>query len=160
MKQFASTQAVGHSAEHMFALVSDVERYPEFVPLCEGLSVLSRNTDAQGNDQLTARMSVAYKMFHESFISRVTLFRDDYRVLVEYVDGPFRHLENRWRFTPTGDGGCRIDFYIEYEFASKALQLLVGSVFEKAFAKFVDAFKQRADQVYGIQVAESASPRP
>jgi len=149
MKKFQSTHRIAYSAEQMFALVADIERYPEFLPLCKALVIRSRGENGQGQEQLTADMTVAYKMFQESFTSRVTLLPDIPQVLVEYVDGPFRHLENRWTFKRAGDFCCDIDFFIEYEFASTAMQLLVGSVFEKAFRKFVGAFEERAGQVYG-----------
>lgn len=149
MKKFQSTHRIAYSAEQMFALVADIERYPEFLPLCKALAVRSRGENEQGLEQLTADMTVAYKMFQESFTSRVTLLPGIPQVLVEYVDGPFRHMENRWTFKRVDDASCDVDFIIEYEFASTAMQLLVGSVFEKAFRKFVDAFEERAGQVYG-----------
>lgn len=132
----------------MFNLVADVEHYPEFVPLCRALKVKSRSTDAAGNEVLVADMMVAYKLVREAFTSRVTLDRVHSRILVEYLEGPFRHLENRWLFTPTGEGACDVEFYISYEFRSRTLGLLMGAMFDAAFRRFAAAFERRADEVY------------
>ncbi len=148
MPTFRSTRPVRHSATQMFDLVADVERYPEFLPLCEGLRVLRRTQSGEGVESLVAAMSVGYKAIHESFTSRVTLDRTRHRILVEYVDGPFKYLENRWTFRPT-PSGCEVEFYISYEFRSRALGLLMGSVFDKAFRRFAVAFEERADEIYG-----------
>ncbi len=148
MPSFRTTQSVGHSPTQMFDLVADVERYPEFLPLCEGLRVLRRSQSGEGVETLVAVMSVGYKAIRESFTTRVTLDRPRLRILVEYVDGPFKYLENRWTFRPAGSG-CEVEFFISYEFRSMTLGLLMGSVFDKAFRRFVHAFKERADVIYG-----------
>lgn len=132
--------------EQMFALVADVERYPEFVPLCESLAVKSR--ESRGTETvLIATMGIGYKAIRERFTTRVTLQPDAHTILVEYLDGPFRRLENRWRFIEVG-GGCEVDFFIDYEFRSIALGLLMGAMFDTAFRKFADAFEARAKTVY------------
>jgi coenzyme Q-binding protein COQ10 len=97
---------------------------------------------------LLADMTVGYKAIRETFTSRVTLDPANLKILVEYVDGPFRHLENRWTFKPN-ESGCEVGFFISYEFASRMLGLLMGAMFDKAFRKFSEAFERRADQVYG-----------
>ena len=148
MPSFRSTQPVQHSPVQMFDLVADVERYPEFLPLCESLRVLRRSQSGEGVETLVAAMSVGYKAIRESFTTRVTLDRPRLRILVEYVDGPFKYLENRWTFKPNASG-CDVEFFISYEFRSLTLGLLMGSVFEKAFRRFVDAFEERADAIYG-----------
>lgn len=148
MPSFRSTRVVKHTPEQMFALVADVERYPEFLPLCEDLRIIRRQTDAQGREVLIAAMSVGYKAVRETFTSRVTLDRESCAILVEYVDGPFKRLENRWAFKPA-DGGTAVEFYIAYEFRSRALGLLMGAMFDKAFRRFAGAFEERAHQVYG-----------
>lgn len=156
MKTYHTARRVAHSAEQMFALVADVESYPQFLPLCEGLVIRSRETTDAG-EVLLADMSVSYKFFNESFTSRVTLDRSSKSILVEYVDGPFRHLENRWNFHPDGESACQVEFYIAYEFASRSMQMLMGAVFERAFKKFVGAFEQRADEVYGSGASAGAT---
>ncbi|MDQ0301536.1 coenzyme Q-binding protein COQ10 [Ancylobacter polymorphus] len=138
-----------HSATDMFDLVADVERYPEFVPLCESLHVRRRVASGEGVDILVADMTVAYKMFRESFASRVTLDRPRLSIVVEYLDGPFSRLENRWTFRPESESASEVEFYIAYEFRSRTLGLLMGAMFDAAFRRFAEAFEQRADQVYG-----------
>lgn len=148
MKSFDTVRRVAHSAEEMYALVADVERYPEFVPLCAGMHVYGRQTIAGGETVLCA-MTVAYKAFRETFTSRATLMPAAREILVEYVDGPFRSLENRWSFEPLAPQACQVRFFIAYEFRSRTLQIVAGAVFDRAFRKFVDAFEARADAIYG-----------
>lgn len=147
MPSFRTTRRVPFTPRQMFDLVADVERYPEFLPLCEELTLLSRD-DSTGRPVLIARMAAGYKAIREQFTSRVTLFPDEPKVAVEYLDGPFEHLENEWRFR-TIPGGCEIDFYIDYEFRSRLLGLLVGAMFDRAFRKFAESFEMRARQIYG-----------
>lgn len=133
----------------MFDLVSNVEAYPQFVPLCLALRV-RRRKESEGVLALIADMQVGYKAIRETFTSRVTCDQSKLEILVEYIDGPFKHLENRWKFHDQGDGRtCIVEFRIEYEFRSRALSLLMGGMFDAAFRKFADAFEQRADIVYG-----------
>ncbi|CAN1564408.1 COG2867 Oligoketide cyclase/lipid transport protein [Rhabdaerophilaceae bacterium] len=156
MPRFETIRPVRHAPQVMFDLVADVERYPEFVPMCESLVIRRRSTDpATGAETLLADMAIGYKMIREVFTTRVVLDRADSRILVSYIDGPFRHLENRWTFLPTDADaavsspaeGCRIRFFIDYEFKSRTFQLLAGAVFEKVFRKMVEAFETRADQI-------------
>ena len=154
MNTFHVTHRVQHRAEDMYDLVAAVEDYPEFVPLCTELKVRSREHHGT-HDVLIADMTAAYKFIHETFTSKVTLDPRASQILVEYLDGPFRHMENRWRFRKVDEGTCDVDFYIAYEFNSRALQLLMGAMFDKAFRKFVDAFEARADVVYGTPGAGS-----
>src|SRR5271165_3987380 len=148
MPQFTTTRAVRHSAGEMFDLVADVERYPQFVPLCRSLKVRSRRSAPEGVEVLVADMTVAYKFIHETFTSRVTLDRPNLSILVEYLEGPFRNLENRWTLHPTGAHTCNVEFFIAYEFRSRALGLMMGSMFDAAFRRFAIAFERRADRVY------------
>ncbi len=134
----------------MFDLVADVELYPEFVPLCQTLRVKRRLTDASGAEILIADMKVGYRAIRESFTSRVTLERANMKILVEYIDGPFSHLENVWTFKDEDESGAsRVEFFIDYEFRNRVLGTLMGSMFDVAFKKFADAFAKRADRVYG-----------
>jgi coenzyme Q-binding protein COQ10 len=148
MPQFSTKHAVQHAATEMFDLVADVESYPEFVPLCRALKVRRRQTLPNGNELLVAQMTVAYKFISETFTSRVTLDRTNLQIRVEYLDGPFSQLENRWSFRPTGEETCEIEFFISYEFKSRTLAVLMGSMFEMAFRRFAAAFEKRADLVY------------
>jgi coenzyme Q-binding protein COQ10 len=153
MPQFTSKRAVRHAAAEMFDLVAAVERYPEFVPLCRALKLRKRLPQPDGVEVLVADMMVAYKLVRQSFTSRVTLDRPHLQILVEYLDGPFSRMENRWTFSPTGEGTCEVTFFISYEFKSRALGLLMGSMFDLAFRRFAAAFERRADEVYGRNFA-------
>ena len=133
----------------MFDLVADVERYPEFVPLCSALKVRQRMTKPDGTEVLVADMTVSFKLVKESFTSRLTLDRANLKILVEYLQGPFRNLENRWTFEPKGEGVCDVGFFLSYEFRSRMLAMLMGSMFDAAFARFSTAFEKRADAIYG-----------
>ena len=150
MPRFETRHTVRHGADDMFALVADVEAYPRFVPLCEALRVRGRQELPDGRTVLVADMTVAYKVFRETFTSRVTLVPAERTILVEYLDGPFRHLENRWTFRPLGEKSCEVGFFIAYEFKSRTLGALMGAVFDRAFHRFAGAFEARADQVYGV----------
>jgi coenzyme Q-binding protein COQ10 len=148
MPSFRNKRHVRHSAEDMFDLVADVERYPEFVPLCRDLRVRKRDANGEGAEVLVADMTVAYKLVHESFRSRVTLDRPKLQILVEYLEGPFSHLENRWTLRAAGEHACEVEFFIDYEFKSRMLGLLMGSMFDAAFRRFAVAFERRADRIY------------
>jgi len=148
MPQFTTSRTVQHSAADMFDLVADVERYPEFVPLCRSLKVRERIPEPEGVEVLIADMGVAYKFVSETFTSRVTLDRPNLQILVEYLEGPFSRLENRWTFQATGERNCKVEFFISYDFKSRALGLLMGSMFDMAFRRFAQAFEHRADVVY------------
>ncbi|WP_181702825.1 type II toxin-antitoxin system RatA family toxin [Chthonobacter albigriseus] len=149
MPHFETTRRVRHSAAEMFDLVADVDKYPRFVPLCDSLVVRARRPLDDGREVLVADMTVAYAMFRETFTSKVTLDRANLKILVEYLDGPFRHLENVWSFRPIDDTHCDVGFSITYEFKSRTLGALMGAMFDKAFRKFSEAFEARADAVYG-----------
>jgi len=149
MPQFSATRRVRHAAAEMFDLVADVERYPEFVPLCRALKVRTRIPEPEGVEVLIADMTVDYKFVRETFTSRVTLDRPNLQILVEYLEGPFSRLENRWTFHPKSERTCEIEFFISYEFKSRMLGMLMGAVFEAAFRRFAEAFEKRADKVYG-----------
>jgi len=148
MPQLATTRRVRHAASDMFDLVADVERYPEFVPLCQSLTVRQRSEE-EGKEVIVADMTVAYKLLRERFTSRVTLDRSRLEILVEYLEGPFRRMNNRWSFRPVDDHACDVEFFLAYEFRSRTLAVLMGSVFDAAFRRFAAAFERRADQVYG-----------
>lgn len=163
MPSFATQRRVRFTPRQMFDVVADVEQYPKFLPMCDSLVIRSRQNTPDGHSILTATMGVGYKAIRETFTTRVTLAPQEPRILVEYLDGPFKRLENRWRFLPDGqadglgpdddqavnDRGSIIDFYIDYEFRSHMLGILMGALFDKAFRKFAEAFEDRARLVYG-----------
>lgn len=157
MPQFNTSRRVSHSADNMFALVADVERYPEFVPLCEALRIRGRAQE-NGCEIITATMTVAYKLLRESFTSRIVLDSARRKIRVAYIDGPFKHLDNVWSFRPLDERSCEIGFRISYEFRSRILQAVMGAAFDRAFRKFADAFEARADQIHGRNLQASGIP--
>lgn len=146
MPKFDNSRVVSHTPNQMFDLVADIEQYPRFLPLCQNLIVRSRR-EKDGKTLLIADMTVAYKLVRETFTSQVLLRPDERQIDVSYVDGPFRYLENRWTFQPA-QSGCEVRFFIDYEFKSRALGLLMGSMFDYAFRRFANAFEERANVVY------------
>jgi coenzyme Q-binding protein COQ10 len=153
MPRFANKRRVRHAASQMFDLVADVERYPEFVPLCKALKIRQRTQNADGTEVIIADMTVSFKLVQETFTSKVTLDRANQKILVEYLRGPFSNLENRWTFEPKGEAECDVGFFINYEFKSRMLAILMGSMFDAAFQRFAAAFEKRADEVYRAQRA-------
>jgi coenzyme Q-binding protein COQ10 len=149
MPEFQTRRRVRHKAADMFDLVADVERYPQFVPLCSGMKLRSRTQEPDGTVVITADMAVAYKLIRETFRSRARLDRDNLKILVTYLDGPFSRMENRWEFVPVEDKLCDVKFFISYEFKSRMLAMLMGAMFDTAFRRFAVAFEKRADQIYG-----------
>jgi coenzyme Q-binding protein COQ10 len=147
MPHYVTKRAVRHSAEQMFDLVADIKRYPEFVPMCTSLKIRRSTTGVNGSEVLLADMSIGYKMVRESFTSRVALDRAAMNILVEYVDGPFSHLENRWHFKPLSNG-CEVTFDIDYAFRSRTFQMLAGAVFDTVVRRMIEAFETRADAIY------------
>jgi coenzyme Q-binding protein COQ10 len=149
MPKFDTTRPVVHRAEQMFDLVADVESYPQFLPMCESLKVRSRK-ERDGKTLLIADMTVGYKLIRETFTSQVLLKPDEKVIETKYVDGPFRYLDNKWQFVPSANPEhSEVKFYIDYEFKSRTLGFLMGSMFDIAFRKFTEAFEKRADQIYG-----------
>src|SRR3984957_13305418 len=148
MPSFSNKRRVLHSAAEMFDLVADVERYPEFVPLCQSLKVRQRTPKPDGTEIVVADMTVSFNLVREGFTSEVTLDRPNMKITVRYLRGPFSNLENRWTFEPKGDD-ADVGFYISYAFQSRMLAMLMGSMFDVAFTRFSAAFEKRADIVYG-----------
>jgi coenzyme Q-binding protein COQ10 len=131
----------------MFDLVADVEKYPEFLPLCEELTVRSRH-ERESVEILIAGMTVGYKAIRQTFTTQVVLDRPRLKIDVQYLDGPFRHLYNRWRFEAVTDAACDVHFDIDYEFRSRSLGMVMGTMFDTAFRRFTVAFEKRADDIY------------
>jgi len=152
MPRFSNRHRVQHRAEQMFDLVADVERYPEFVPLCQALKVRQRKQNPDGTETIVADMTVSFKLVKETFTSEVTLDKTHLKILVRYLKGPFSNLENRWVFEPKGEEACDVGFFIAYEFKSKMLATLMGAMFDAAFTRFSAAFEKRADMIYGKRV--------
>lgn len=142
-------QILPYSAQQLFDLVIDIERYPEFLPWCRAARILER-----GDNELLAELVIAFSHLSESYTSQVRYRRpasekDSGSIDVSLVRGPFSHLTNRWEFQPCADGGTEIQFFLDFEFRSRLLGSLIGALFSKATAKMVGAFRQRADALYG-----------
>jgi coenzyme Q-binding protein COQ10 len=145
MPKHAEKKRLPHTPEQMFALVSDVEKYPDFLPWCVATRIKKREDSGA---ILIADMVIGFKMVREKFTSRVTLSAPA-QIDVSYFDGPFKYLENRWMFEPHEDGGCIVDFYVDFEFRSIILEKLMGAVFGEGVRRMVSAFETRADELYG-----------
>lgn len=148
MPSYTTTYDVEHSADDMFALAADVASYPEFVPLCSVMEIVSQGTEGD-TDWIEARMSVSAGPFHETFTSSIVLDRQRHSIGVRASDGPFKQLVNDWSFEPLSENSCRVRFALEYEFRSLALRFALGSVSGSAFARYAEAFQNRADKLYG-----------
>ena len=156
MPRFSKIHPVPYSARQMFDLVADVEKYPQFLPLCESLNIRSRR--AKGDRTLlVADMGVGYKAIREHFTSQVLLNPDDLVIDVKYLDGPFKRLDNRWQFEARGPSACDVVFDIDYEFSSRVLGALMGAMFDRAFRHFTSAFEERARVVYGDTAGETGT---
>lgn len=153
MPTHAEKRVVPYTPEQMFDLVAHIERYPEFLPWCVAARIRSR----QGNE-VVADLVIGFKMFRERYTSRVTLERPR-RIHVSYLEGPLKHLTNHWVFEPH-PSGTEIDFYVDFEFHSKVLQALIGTLFHEAMRRIVAAFEHRAQRLYGAPVNPiPAAPR-
>jgi coenzyme Q-binding protein COQ10 len=147
MKVHSERRVMPFKPEQIFELVGDVASYPEFLPWCTGARIRERDVTPNG-EVLLADLMIGFKMVREKFTSRVTLDRPKMRIDVEYINGPFKHLNNHWTFSATPEGKCQIDFHLEFEFSSIVLQKLIGVLFHEAVRRMVAAFEARAHQLY------------
>ena len=148
MKRHHEEKTVRFTADQMFDLITDVEQYPSFIPWCEKLTV-TRRWEEGGAEFMDAAMTASFKVYRETVHTRVVMDRTRHKVTVDYLDGPFKHLHNVWTFTDRPErGDCLIDFYIEFEFRSKLLQVAIKPVFSEAVYRMVRAFETRAGEVY------------
>ncbi len=153
MPTHAETKLVAYRPEQLFDLVADVGKYPQFLPWCAGARVRSRS-----EAELVADLTIGFGPFRENFTSRVVLDRPR-QVRVRYENGPFRYLKNQWTFSPDPKG-CRVDFFVDFEFRSRLLQAAIGVVFNEAVRLMVNAFLKRAREVYGAPPATIAVSPP
>jgi coenzyme Q-binding protein COQ10 len=139
-----------HSAEQMYDLIADVASYPKFLPWCTAARINSTKPAEDGaGTVIDADLVISFKLFREKFASRVTLNPIASHIDVEYLDGPFRYLNNHWQFNALEDGACEVDFFVDFEFKSPMLQAVIGMVFNEAMQRIVRAFEKRADELYG-----------
>ena len=149
MPTHAEQRVLPYTAAQLFALVADVERYPEFLPWCMGARIRERAPAL-----IVADLIIGFRMFRERFTSRVAL-DPPRRIDVSYAEGPFRYLDNHWIFDEV-PGGCRVDFFVDFEFKSRILQQVIGLLFHEAVRRMVAAFEGRAQQLYGVPAPEGA----
>jgi coenzyme Q-binding protein COQ10 len=147
MPTHAEKRVMPYSAQQMYDLIADIGAYPQFLPWCSAARITKR-TPKGDTEVIDAELVISFKVFRERFGSRVTLMPDASKIDVEYLDGPFKYLNNHWIFTDC-DGGCEVDFFVDFEFKSKILQTIIGVVFGEAMQRIVGAFESRANALYG-----------
>lgn len=148
MPTHAETKVLPQTPEQVFDLVADIGKYPQFLPWCVAARVRSRSETEQ-----VADLTIGFGPFRESFTSRVRMDRPGL-IRVTYENGPFRYLNNQWKFT-ADPKGCRVDFFVDFEFRSRILQSAIGVVFNEAVRRMVNAFIKRAREVYGATAPAS-----
>lgn len=149
MPHHSDSRIVPYTATQMYELVADVESYPEFLPWNSAARIRSRSPGPGGAEVIEADLVISFKVFRERFGSRVTLWPEDQRIDTEYLDGPFRYLHSGWQFTDLPEGGCKVDFFVDFEFRNAILGKVIGVVFGEAMARIVRAFEDRARALYG-----------
>jgi coenzyme Q-binding protein COQ10 len=145
MPTHAEKRVLPYQPQQMYDLVADVGRYPEFLPWCIASRVRKRENDGK---RIIADLVIGFRMIRERFTSRVDLFPEDPRIHVQYVEGPFKYLNNTWKFEEHPDG-CLVDFYVDFEFRSRFLQKMIQPLFNEAVRRMVAAFEGRAQDLYG-----------
>ncbi|WP_448664504.1 type II toxin-antitoxin system RatA family toxin [Sphingomonas sp. CJ20] len=143
MPKHSETRHLPYTPEQMFDLVADVPRYAEFLPWVTAIRVRSNS-----ETQMVADMIVGFKGLRETFTSRVEKQRPGH-LHVDYVDGPLKFLNNDWKFESDGQGGCRVDFCVDFAFKNRVFEMLAGQVFDRALRKMINAFEERAAALYG-----------
>ena len=147
MPRHSETRLLSYTADQMYALVSDVASYPKFLPWCSAARIRSR-TPVDNAEVMLADLVISFKVFREKFGSRVTLYEGEKSIDTEYLDGPFKYLKSTWKFKEL-DGGCEVDFFVDFEFKNAILQGVIGVVFNEAMNRIVRAFENRAADLYG-----------
>lgn len=151
MPTHAEQREMPYSAREMYDLIADIGAYPQFLPWCSGARIRSRTPQPDGSELVEADLVISFKLFRERFGSRVVLRPATHQIEVAYLDGPFKYLSNQWRFEPTGPQSCKVDFFVDFEFKSRTLQMIIGLVFGEAMQRIVRAFEARAAQLYGAR---------
>jgi coenzyme Q-binding protein COQ10 len=136
-----------YSAQQMYDLVADVASYPQFLPWNSAARIRSITPQPDGSEVMDADLIISFKVFRERFTSRVVLNPATQRIDTEYLDGPFKHMRSYWQFADT-DGGCNVEFFVDFEFKNAILQNLIGVVFNQAMQRIVKAFEDRAAALY------------
>jgi len=145
------TKRLPYSAQQMYDLVADVASYPKFLPWNSAARIRSRRTMPDGSEVMEADLVISFKVFRERFGSRVTLFPAQKRIDTEYLDGPFKHMKSTWAFRDV-EGGCEVEFFVDFEFRNAILQGIIGVVFNDAMQRVVRAFERRAADLHGLKI--------
>ncbi|MDP3340938.1 type II toxin-antitoxin system RatA family toxin [Frigidibacter sp.] len=149
MPTHSETRPLPWTAQQMYDLVADVERYPEFLPWNSAARIRSRRPGEEGSEVLEADLVISFKVFRERFGSRVVLWPEVMKIDTEYLDGPFKFMRSNWAFRDLPDGGSEVAFFVDFEFRNPILQRIIGAVFGEAMARIVRAFEKRAAELYG-----------
>jgi coenzyme Q-binding protein COQ10 len=149
MPTHAEKRIMPYTAQQMYDLIADVNAYPQFLPWCAAARIRKRAKKVEA-EVLDADLVISFKVFRERFGSRITLYSTAQKIDVEYLDGPFKYLNNHWKFVEC-EGGCEVDFFVDFEFKSKILQGIIGVVFGEAMQRIVRAFEDRAKELYGTE---------
>ena len=149
MPTHSEKRIMPYTAQQMYDLIADVDAYPQFLPWCSAVRINKRKVE-DNTETIEADMVISFKVFRERFCSRVTLRSEVQKIDVEYLDGPFKYLNNHWAFVDC-EGGCEVDFFVDFEFKSKILQTIIGVVFGEAMQRIVGAFETRAKALYGAE---------
>lgn len=147
MPTHAETRTLPYSAEQMYNLVADVASYPQFLPWCAAARIRAERPEGAAI-VMDADLVISFKVFRERFGSRVTLWPDAQKIDTEYLDGPFRYMKSNWSFRDV-EGGCEVNFFVDFEFKNAILQSVIGIVFNDAMQRIVRAFERRAQALYG-----------
>ena len=136
----------------MYDLVADVVSYPQFLPWNSAARIRTRDTRPDGAEEITADLVISFKVFRERFGSRVVLWPEDengvLKIDTEYLDGPFKYMRSGWTFKDRPEGGCHVEFFVDFEFKNAILQRLIGVVFNEAMSRIIRAFEDRARKLY------------
>ena len=151
MPQHKDSRILPYTADQMYALVADIERYPEFLPWNTAARIRSRRPGPDGGELVEADLVISFKVFRVRFGSRVTLWPDERRIDTEYLDGPFKYLKSGWSFADLPHGSCKVDFFVDFEFRNAILGKVIGVVFGEAMSRIVRAFEDRARALYGTR---------
>ena len=146
MPTHKETRHLPYTANQMYDLVADIANYPEFLPWCAASRIKTFISDGP-RDIMTAELIISFKVFRERFTSKVVLHSDDLFVDTEYLDGPFKYMKSTWQFVDV-EGGCTVEFFVDFEFKNAILQRVIGLVFNEAMQRIVRAFEARAGKLY------------
>ncbi|MEE2862259.1 MAG: type II toxin-antitoxin system RatA family toxin [Paracoccus sp. (in: a-proteobacteria)] len=157
MPHHQDSRDLPYSARQMYDLVADIESYPQFLPWNSAARIRTREIRPDGAEEIDADLVISFKVFRERFGSRVVLWPEDeegrLKIDTEYLDGPFKYMRSGWTFKDRPEGGCHVDFFVDFEFKNAILQRLIGVVFQEAMSRIVRAFEERARKLYGSDTA-------